>query len=153
MTFYAVKVDASVISRDLQLLNYRDLGFFRVSQKLNVIVVLMQTTRAARRLFLVSSALYTVQRGFSKICPHSCNWDSRVVPTIPGRWQRIGRDCFGVEFKSVLTWIAHEYKIAPSALSKVQMQHFSLNAEALEVEKGRQSFEGHSTIFVCFENT
>ena len=67
MTFYAVKVDASVISRDLQLLNYRDLGFFWVSQKLNVIVVLMQTTRAARRLFW-SAVLYIP---YSEVFPKS----------------------------------------------------------------------------------
>ena len=55
--------------------------------------------------------------------------------------------------RSVLTCIAHECMIAPPAFSKVLMLHFSMNAETLEVEKERWSFEGHATMFVCFENT
>ena len=35
---------------------------------------------------------------------------------------------------------------------KVLMPYFSLHAVALEVERARQSYEGHATVFVCFEN-
>ena len=35
---------------------------------------------------------------------------------------------------------------------KVLMPHLSLRAVTLEIERERQSYEGHATIFVCFEN-
>ena len=88
MTIYAVKVDASVISRDLQLLNYRDLGFFRVSQKLNVIVVLCRRQEQPADYFW-SAVLYIP---YSEVFPKSVHILVIEIPVLYQPYLAGGRE-------------------------------------------------------------